>query len=244
MVIQHFPFLPTYRVFDHAVFYINNVSQFVVRWRCWPNMQHAIYELVLKASYRIPRAMCSPGGVARLSKRGFLAAVWRERWGYVPMPCPQQRRIPSIIRAVSPCFTPPCIARDKERERERGVGHRCPPFQLRATTALLLTRPPISPYPRANSPFLYDVLSPWRFGGQCRPTITRPYLLYYIYVVACGREGLCGVSTLSRAAPFFLLCFSLPLFYTHTFPIWNYSASRAELGYVTNSSTIIDKVIL
>lgn len=131
------------------------------------------------------------------------------------MPCPQQRRIPSIIRAASPCFTPPCIARRRARERDRGVGHRHPLFTPRNHRFASDTSTHLTP-PRANSPFLYDVPSPWRFGGQCRPTITRPYLLYYIYVVACGREGLCGVSTLSRAAPFFLR-FSLSASLLHTY---------------------------
>lgn len=101
-------------------------------------------------------------------------------------------------------FVPfPRVSRRRVLHRvERGVDHHCPPS---STSTLPLTRPPISPHPRANSPYLYDVLSPWRFGGQCRPTITRPYLPYYIYVVARGREGLCGVSSLSRATLFFFL---------------------------------------
>lgn len=101
-------------------------------------------------------------------------------------------------------FVPfPRVSRRRVLHRvERGVDHHCPPS---STSTLPLTRPPISPHPRANSPYLYDVLSPWRFGGQCRPTITRPYLPYYIYVAARGREGLCGVSSLSRATLFFFL---------------------------------------
>lgn len=158
-------------------------------------------------------------------------------WGCVSMPCPQRRRIPLIIRAVSPCFTPPCVA----RRRERGVGHR---FRLhpRATSTLPLTRPPISPHLRANSPFLYDVLSPWRFGGQCRPTITRPYLPYYIYVAACGREGLCGVSTLSRAV-LFSSSLSLPFLYTSPSAIILQVASIALHHEFVSLSTIIGRVV-
>lgn len=33
------------------------------------------------------------------------------------MACLQRRRIPSIIRTVSPCFTPPCVAPCRERSR-------------------------------------------------------------------------------------------------------------------------------
>jgi len=40
---------------------------------------------------------------------------WSGEVGEVPMPCPQRRRIPSIICAVSPCSTPPCIAQRRER---------------------------------------------------------------------------------------------------------------------------------
>lgn len=49
------------------------------------------------------------------------------------MPCPQRRRIPLIIRAVSPCFTPPCVARRRER-----------------------SRPPIPPPPPRNHHFASD----------------------------------------------------------------------------------------
>lgn len=60
------------------------------------------------------------------------------------MPCPQRRRIPSIIRAVSPCFTPPCIAR-RRRERSRPP---MPPPTPYAATISPLTRPPIHPTQR------------------------------------------------------------------------------------------------
>jgi len=60
------------------------------------------------------------------------------------MPCPQRRRIPSIIRAVSPCFTPPCIAR---RRRERSRPPMLPPTPCVATISPL-TRPPIHPTQR------------------------------------------------------------------------------------------------
>lgn len=146
---------------------------------------------------------CPRGGFPLL----FLCVSGENSGGMLPMLCPQRRRIPSIIRAVSPCFTPPCIARRRERSRPPML-----PSTLRGHHFVSDTSTHLTPL-RANSPFLYDVLSPWRFGGQCRPTITRPYLLYYIYVVACGLKGLCGVSTLSRAAPFFLVR-SLRLFYT------------------------------
>lgn len=203
------------------------------------NVRRAIYEIMLKTSHgkttctvptrrRSTRVMFNKG---RGRGPHCFSYVWVLRivGVCIPMPCPQRRRIPSIIRAVSPCFTPSCIARCRERSRPP-----MPPFDPRAASTLSLTRPPISPHLAQISPFLYDVLSPWRFGGQCRPTITRPYLLYYIYVVACGLKGLYGVSTLSRV-PLLFFFFTSSASFVYIFRLQLFCCESRRLYYVTNS---------
>lgn len=78
-----------------------------------------------------------PRGV---SYRTAFLCECREVGGVTHLLCPQRRRIPSIICAVSPCSTLPCIAQCRERS--------WPPMprQPRAPTTSTLTRP-ISPYP-------------------------------------------------------------------------------------------------
>jgi len=150
-----FSLLPTYRVFDHAVFYVNNVRESVSRWRCWCQTRGAPSTSSRSKLLAGPRATCPPGGVARLSmsERGVSFSLPYDENGGGMYPC-RARNSAESHRSFVPLLhvSRRRVLRDVEREREIEESATVTPFSLRATTALPLTRPPISPHPAQIPP--------------------------------------------------------------------------------------------
>jgi len=130
------------------------------------------------------------------------------------MPCSQRRRIPSIIRAVSPCFTPPCIARRRERSRppmppSTPRGHH---FVSDTSTHLTL--------PRANPP---SCTTCWVRDGSAgnagRPSWGLTFSIIFMWWLAAWKvyvvSPLCLVPLLFFffTPIFFVYIFHLKLFY-------------------------------